>query len=169
MRNIIVIDTETTGLEFTSDVLQVSIIDFEGNTLFDKYMKPIHTTEWPIAESIHGISPEMVKDLPTIEHYKEEVQNIINAADLIIGYNINYDMGILRDKGISFKNKEISDVMLTFAEVYGEWNEYYQNYKWQKLTKCAEYYGYEWEENAHNSLGDVKATLYCYKKMNSIE
>lgn len=165
MLKTIIIDTETTGLEFTSDVLQVSIIDFEGNTLFDKYMKPIKATEWPIAESVHHISPEMVKDLPTIEYYKEEIQNIINAADLIIGYNINYDMGILIDKGINFYNKDTFDVMKEFAPIYGDWNEKCQNYRWQKLTKCAEYYGYTWEENAHNSLGDTKATLHCYKKM----
>lgn len=53
--------------------------------------------------------------------------------------------------------------MLAFAEIYGEWNEYYGNYKWQSLSKCAEYYGYTFK--AHDSLEDVKATLYCYKKM----
>lgn len=37
------------------------------------------------------------------------------------------------------------------------------SYKWQSLTKCATYYGYEFK--AHDSLEDVKATLYCYKKM----
>ena len=161
----IVIDTETTGIDFTDDVLQVSIIDFDGNTLFDKYMKPINVTEWPIAESVHGISPQMVKDCETIHYYKEEIQSIIDNADLIIGYNVPFDMGILKDKGIEFKNKETVDVMLAFAEIYGDWNEYHQSYRWQKLTKCADYYGYTWEEDAHNSLGDVKATLFCYKKM----
>lgn len=164
-KNIIVIDTETTGLSFDSDLLQVSIIDGYGKTLFDSYMKPIHATEWKEAEAVNGISPEMVKDLPTIEYYKEQIQDIIDTADVIIGYNVNFDLGILGDKGITFEDKQISDVMLDFAEIYGEWNEYYQNYKWQKLTKCADYYGYQWEEDAHNSLGDVKATLYCYKKM----
>ena len=38
----IVIDTETTGLDpFHDELLQVSIIDEEGNVLFDSYFKPI--------------------------------------------------------------------------------------------------------------------------------
>ena len=53
--------------------------------------------------------------------------------------------------------------MIMFAEIYGEWNERRGSYKWQSLTKCATYYGYEFK--AHDSLEDVKATLYCYKKM----
>lgn len=55
------------------------------------------------------------------------------------------------------------DPMIMFAEIYGEWNERRGSYKWQSLTKCATYYGYEFK--AHDSLEDVKATLYCYKKM----
>lgn len=31
------------------------------------------------------------------------------------------------------------------------------------VANCATYYGYEFK--AHDSLEDVKATLYCYKKM----
>lgn len=161
----IVIDTETTGIKFWDDILQVSIIDFEGNVLFNRYMKPVKVTEWPQAEAIHGISPEMVKDCENILYYKEEIQSIIDAADLIIGYNLPFDLNILEDKGIISRDKEFYDVMQYFAEIYGEWNEYHQNYRWQKLTKCADYYGYEWEEDAHNALGDVKATLYCYKKI----
>lgn len=161
----IVIDTETTGIKSWDDILQVSIIDFEGNVLFNKYMKPVKVTEWPQAEAIHGISPEMVKDCENILYYKEEIQSIVDEADLIIGYNNSFDMGILADKGIIAKGKEQVDVMQIFAEIYGDWNEYHQSYRWQKLTKCADYYGYEWEEDAHNALGDVKATLYCYKKI----
>ena len=37
------------------------------------------------------------------------------------------------------------------------------NYKWQKLSKAAAYYGYKFK--AHDSLEDVRATLYVYNKM----
>ena len=164
----IVIDTETTGISFKDDVLQVSIIDFDGNVLFDKYMKPLHCTEWPEAERINGISPEMVANCETISYYKDEIQAILDDADLVIGYNLSFDLGILEEKGIIVKDQDVYDVMFVFAEIYGDWNEYYQSYRWQKLTRCADYYGYEWEEDAHNALGDVKATLYCYKKIKGL-
>lgn len=56
--------------------------------------------------------------------------------------------------------------VMNFADIYGEWSDKYGCNKWQKLTKCAEYYGYDWEnDTAHDSLADCRATLYCYQKM----
>lgn len=52
--------------------------------------------------------------------------------------------------------------MIEFAEIYGEWNDYYGNYKWQKLTIAAYYYGYNFDDSAHDSLEDAKATLVVY-------
>ena len=54
--------------------------------------------------------------------------------------------------------------MLEFAEIYGQWNEYYGNYTWKSLNDCCLYYGY-YLGNAHDSLEDCKATLYCYNKV----
>lgn len=166
-KKIIVLDVETTGLDCLCDeILQLSIIDGEGDTLFDEYIKPIKHIQWPQAENINGISPEMVKDKLTFECYKGEVQSIIDSADLIVGYNLNFDIWFLKYSGITIDfTKDFYDVMLKFAAIYGEWSDYYMDYKWQKLTTCASYYCYEWEENAHNSLGDCKATLYCYNKL----
>lgn len=42
--------------------------------------------------------------------------------------------------------------MYEFAEIYGQWNEYYGNYTWKSLDDCCLYYGY-YLDNAHNSLG----------------
>ena len=57
------------------------------------------------------------------------------------------------------------DVMLKFAPIYGEWNEMRQDYKWQKLAKCAEYYGFHGDGQFHDSLEDVRATLHCFNSM----
>lgn len=39
--------------------------------------------------------------------------------------------------------------------------------KWQKLSTAASYYGYKFK--AHDSLEDVRATLYVYKKLQAQE
>ena len=60
----IVIDTETTGLDPEKDeLLQVSIIDIDGNELFNSYFKP-HAISWHEAEKVNHISPEMVQNRP---------------------------------------------------------------------------------------------------------
>ena len=44
---IICIDIEATGLDRNNDeILQVSIINGRGKTLYNSYIKPEYTTEW---------------------------------------------------------------------------------------------------------------------------
>lgn len=168
----IVLDTETTGLNAAEDeLLQVSIIDEEGNVLFDSYIRPTQHTEWAEAERVNHISPEMVADAPTIEEVMPEINDILEKYDKIVGYNVKFDIGFLRENYAEFSEKvEQVDVMEMFAPIYGEWNEQKENYKWQKLTKAAAYYGYDWSEHkeAHNSLGDCYATLHVYKEINEV-
>jgi DNA polymerase-3 subunit epsilon len=104
----------------------------------------------------------VMNELP-FERYTAAVQDILNKADYVIAYNYVFEDSFLKAYGIEVERKKWFDPMLTFAEIYGEWDSYHGNYKWQSLIKCARYYGYEFK--AHDSLEDVKATLHCYKRM----
>ena len=167
----IVIDTETTGLNgYYDELLQVSIIDNNGKVLFDSYFKPLVARSWSDAERVNHISPEMVKNAPCIYDKIGEINEILSHYNKIVGYNFEYfDIDFLKYGGAVFrKDTEYADVMLMFAEVYGEWSEYDQDYKWQKLSTAADYYKYDWSshaENAHNSLADCYATLFVYEKL----
>ena len=168
MKKIIVFDTETTGLSSVNDeILQLSIIDGEKNILLNNYYKPSHTDSWDDAYSVNKISKEMVADKPFITEDIDKIQQIFDDADILIGYNIDFDISFLKEIGIQFKeNIEHYDVMKVFAEIYGVWNTEKQGYKWQKLTLCAYYYNFDWTKYpAHNSLGDCFATLHCYEKI----
>lgn len=166
-KKIICLDLETTGLDKDVDeILQISAIDGNGEVLINEYIKPERASSWESAEAVNGISPEMVSGCSSIRKRLPEIQNLINAADLIVGYNIDFDLGFLRQLGINIPQKTvIYDVMAAFAEIYGEWNEYFRDYKWQKLQTCATYYGYAGDGAFHDSLEDVRATLYCFYAM----
>ena len=160
----VILDFETTGLSSKYDeILQVSAIDQDGNVLIDEYCKPKNIRTWEEAEAIHKISPAMVLDKKPFEDYVEILSDILtNAAEIII-YNADFEVGFLNKYGVKFNNN-IYDLMLEFAEIYGQWNEYYGNYTWKSLNDCCLYYGY-YLGNAHDSLEDCKATLYCYNKV----
>ena len=165
----IIIDTETTGLyPEKNELLQVSIIDYSGETLFDSYFKPC-AASWKEAERVNHITPETVKNAPGISEKIAEINEILSQADVIIGYNTNFDIDFLRSNGaILSASVEIVDVMEIFAEIYGDYNEYFGNDKWQQLTTAANYYDYDWNsrpEGAHNSLADCYATLFVFKKI----
>ena len=165
----IIIDTETTGLKPGIDeLLQVSIINEHGDTLLDRYIRPTRCKEWPEAMAINHITPDMVRDCPTIAEIRDKIQTLISEADKIMGYNTYFDLAFLSESGIDVPDSDsgkIIDVMIDFAEVYGDYREDLGGYKWQKLTTAAAYYGYEWPVNAHNSLGDCLATLHVYNSM----
>ena len=159
----IVLDTETTGLNAAEDeLLQVSIIDEEGNVLFDSYIRPTQHTEWAEAEHINHITPEMVADAPTIAEVMPEINDILKRYDKIVGYNVRFDADFLKNNGAEFAdNTNFVDSMKIFSLYFSADN------KRCKLTEAADYFCYDWSEHkeAHNSLGDCFATLYVYKKL----
>lgn len=165
---ILCFDVETTGLSREEDeILQLSIVDGTGKTVFNEYIKPTRHESWDGAEAIHGISPSDVVDKPTIEEYRDTLNDIFKDVQLLVGYNnIYFDNAFLKEAGIQIpEDAKMYDVMLKFAPIYGEWNEMRQDYKWQKLAKCAEYYGFHGDGQFHDSLEDVRATLHCFNSM----
>lgn len=166
----IFLDTETTGFRTSDEILQLSIIDDEANVLFNKYFKPEHNNSWLGAERVNHISPDMVADKETFINSKKEIEKILMDAELIVGYNLQFDIRMLKQNGISFtEDYKLCDIMLPFAGIYHEPDPKRPGqYKYQKLQKCAEYYGYK-GNNYHNALGDCYATLYCFLKMREVE
>ena len=161
---IVVFDTETTGLSSRSDeMVQFSACDGDGKILINTYLRPTKHTEWPGAEAVNGISPAMVADAPVLADVADQIKEVLESAKTLIGYNVGFDLGFVSEIYRPGKDIKIVDVMLDFARQYGEWNDYFGDYKWQKLTTAARYYHYEFK--AHDSMNDVFATLYVYQRM----
>lgn len=169
MNKTIVLDTETTGLSYFEDeILQLSIIDDEGHCLFNEFFKPQHKTSWYQASEVNHIYPKDVENKSSINEYVSQIQEIVDHAEKIIGYNIDFDIGFLVQAGIVFYAEQtFVDVMMEFAPIYGEWSDYFEDYKWQKLTTCAAYFKYNY--CPHLALEDVQATLFAYKKIEELK
>jgi len=163
----IAIDTETTGLDSGVDeLLQVSIVDEHGETLYNCYFKPRNCTEWADAEKVNHITPEMVRNCPDISKGAAAISRILASAKRIIGYNTPFDMEFLSAAGVEIPtDAEIVDVMQMFAEIKDDWDKVRGGLKWHKLTECAEHCGYKWNGAAHDSLQDARATMFCYKHL----
>ena len=167
VKQVIIIDSETTGLDAKHDeILQLTILSNNGDVLFNEYIRPLNHTEWPEAEKIHHISYDMVKDSAPLSYHQKTIQQLIDSADTIVGYNHSFDMAFLENAGIKSDAKKNYDLMLEFSQLKGDWDSKHNHYKWYTLKECADYFGYDWGTNSsHNSLSDCKAVLYCYNKM----
>lgn len=170
--DVVVIDFETTGVKSPLDaekydeVLSVSIIDQEGNVLLDSLCKPKRRKTWAKAQEIHGISPSMVKDKPSFEELFPKVKEILYKSKLVIAYNIEFEISFLF--GFDYVFGFPGGTKLRENVVFGPdpmllYCGYRANERWQKLSTVAKHFKYKFE--AHNSLEDVKATLFCYKKI----
>lgn len=161
----IVFDVETTGLSpETDEIIQISIIDGDGNCLINDYVRPYHKKKWPDAEKINNISLEMVAQ----EKYPHEiiplVKGIFASANTWIAYNDTFDLSMLKSWGIiPPESVQRKDVMLLFAKLSGNWDEKRNHFRYAKLKDAAIYFNYIFK--AHDSLEDVKATLHCYRQM----
>ena len=162
---VMVLDIETTGLHAPEDeVLSLAIIDGTGETLFYDSFKPEHNTAWPGAQAVNGISPDDVADGSIFTEETEYINLLLAKAAVIVGYNHEgFDLPFLAQFGVCPpEDVKLVDVMIDYAEIKGEWDKNHQDWKWQKLTACAAHYGYQYQ--AHDSLKDVKATLFCARK-----
>lgn len=162
---IAVIDTETTGLhpDKGDEIVSLTIADGTGSILFDELVCPERRQGWTKAEEISGISPEMVKDKKTLAERKEEIDALLAKAQLLVGYNLSFDLAFLRAGGITLPEVPRFDVMKEFARVHGEYDPAHKDWKYVKLSECADYYGYTFKP--HSSAEDTKATAFCFREL----
>ena len=161
--NKIILDLETTGIREDDEIIQLSIIDLEGKTLFNEYIKPQIVEEWDDAYKIHKISKEMLEDKKNIEEYRQKIQKILNNTTYIIGYGIDFDYNLLKRQGFNVDHIKKVDISEYFKYLYRKILKDI-NAKRPKLIECASFYGFK-GDNYHDSLTDCMATLYSYKAM----
>lgn len=166
----IVLDIETTGFENNVDeILQLSIVNEKREVLFNKYFKPSRVKRWDNAMAVNGITPDMVKDCGSFADSLNEIQSIFDKHKELCGYNTMFDLDFLKAYGVVLREDvKIIDVMIEFAEFYNDWDDYHCNFVWKSLVFASAYFGYDWEINAHNSLGDVLATLFLYEQLRNV-
>ena len=98
----IVVDTETTGLEFSQGhrVVEIGCVEMlnrrlNGNT-FHHYINP-HREIDDAAIEIHGITLDMLQDKPVFADLAAELLDFIKGAELII-HNAPFDLGFLNNE-----------------------------------------------------------------------
>lgn len=164
---VIVFDLETTGLRpYESDeVLSIGICNGYGEELFSTLIKPTRKKSWADAQKVNGISPEMVKNAPTLSEAREEIQKHLLGNRLLVGYNLKFDIPFLEKGGVfpSYPYPQF-DVMEEYALIHGsEKRAYGKGYKYSKLSDCAKSYGHKFD--AHNATADAIATAQCFRAL----
>lgn len=182
--NPLILDTETTGLDGDSEIVEIAIIDAAGETVTNTLVKPIK----PIPQStieIHGITNEMVASAPTFQEVMPELERILRGREVLV-YNAEFDETMLTSSARlnkcafsesnpawywSFKVQEKTEtqpaiyksywhcIMKLYAKFNGDWNDWHGNYRWVPLARAARQCGVDIPKQIHRALADAEMTL----------
>ncbi len=168
-QEIIVFDTETTGLDIESnDIIQIAAIKISNGVVKDTFEVYIQT-EKDITESekIHHISKEYLNEFG-VSHEKGlmNFMQFCGQNAVLVAHNISYDFAILQNNLLQFCNISISDYCtqkfdsITIAKLI------YPNLASYKLEDLIDFLKVE-GVNSHNALDDAKAAVSLIKKLKS--
>mgnify|MGYP001210636965 CR=1 FL=1 len=153
-----IIDTETTGLSSSDEVIQVAAIDTSGKVLLNSFIKPIGRKTIPrAATEKHGITMKMLKDAPAYPEIAPALSDIV-AKRNIVCYNAAFDGRLINQTaqktGVPIIEDKWACAMLAYARYRQVWNFSRNGYLWHKLPR-----------GEHSALGDCLAALDLIKEM----
>lgn len=168
-KDVLIIDTETTGLDDDAELVEIAIMDTTGAAVYNKLVMPQGNIP-SAASRVHGLTREQLERegaLPWPRHY-EAVKSVVLAARVICVYNLEYDERIIEQTCDRYDLEPILSIadsngvdlrcsMLEYADhrkVPGR----YGDYRWHKLEDACRYEGRTVNQD-HRALTDCRMVL----------
>lgn len=134
------LDTETTGLTSTDEVIELTIIEHDGSLLFSRLFKPTQSIPRQ-AQLIHHISDSMVAAEKSWPLYWMEIRNILYGR-VIAAYNAPFDLQMIQQTHRRFglpwrENFNFLDVMRLYSDYRAERDPFRSGFRNFKLADAA--------------------------------
>jgi len=156
--NLVILDTETTGLiskDPDTKIVQISLMNNKGKIIFSSLVNPGRPIP-PDATVIHGIKDSDVANAPTLRQIAPVLRGFLDGS-FLVAYNAGFDIHLLthrlRDLGIADKF-----VFEGVECVMGLYQEYLQSVSWRPLPNLS-------GRESHDSCNDCYNTWLLLKKI----
>lgn len=152
------LDTETTGVGPTAEIVEIAILDHDGSLLFESLVKPRGVIE-PEAIRVHGITSEMLESAPTWKEVWQPVEAILLGRKVGV-YNSEFDLRVMKQSHqrywLSWKIPEESFfcIMKLYARFVGDWDARRGSYRWHSLDQAGRQCGITLP-NTHRAKDDA--------------
>lgn len=160
--NYVVIDTETTGVTYDSEIVEVSAIKFENFEPVAIFSTLIHPDKSIPADAtkVNNITNEMVADAPTFSEIADSLDSFIGDMPLV-GHNLQFDLSYLHSQGYKFDNieRKYYDTLSMSRSYLADKNM--TNFK---LATVCRFFDIKLE-GAHRSSADSYATGLLFAKL----
>lgn len=162
----IVLDTETTGLDYTREkMVEFAAVRLENGKIKDSFQTLINPEQHIRKSSIaiHGITPEMVEDAPTESEVLPKILEFIGDYP-IVAHNAIFDFSFINEAskrvtGEEIKNERI-DTQQMFKEVYPDLDAH-------GLNALTEKFNVELKDH-HRAMGDTMGLALAYPKLKKL-
>jgi len=151
------LDTETTGIERTSEIIEVSVVDDQGLLVFESLVKPSRPIPHDVIR-IHGITDDDVKDAPSWMVVWPGIENVLAGRTVGI-YNAEFDLRMIQQTHARYRMPLTSlpfsyfCIMKLYAQYYGEWNRARGGYRWHSLDDAGRHFRIPLQ-NTHRARDD---------------
>ncbi|MBQ7173147.1 MAG: 3'-5' exonuclease [Clostridia bacterium] len=164
---ILFFDLELTGVYDHDEILSITIIDGRGKLLMNTLVKPAHKKRWKQTEKIHGITPDMVADAPTLAELTPQIKEIFAGAKQLIAYGISTDYSHIKK---IYETKEEQEALrektrCAAVEFVRYRNEHEPDHLHASLGDARELLGVEWDGVAHTSIADTIGCAKVWEKL----
>ncbi|HET9016840.1 MAG TPA: 3'-5' exonuclease [Thermomicrobiaceae bacterium] len=150
------LDTETTGLDGTAEIVDIAVVDNAGRVLLDTLVRPGR----PIpadATRIHHITDQMVAAAPSWPEVYRALAGILRRYPCVVVYNAPFDARMIlqssRPHGLPDLPVEWQCAMRRYAEFASEQSP--GDSRWQKLEVAATRLGVPPIGITHRALEDT--------------
>jgi DNA polymerase-3 subunit epsilon len=154
------LDTETTGLGYNAQIIELALADAAGRIHFETRMKPTVPVE-PEAASTHGIDEVTLASAPTWPEIAHQVKKLVAGRPVVI-FNAEFDSRMIHQTCSAFgessdwwKTVETRCAMYLAAKAFGSTNRY-GSISLESATSAA---GVTWTGAAHSAAADTLATV----------
>jgi len=167
-RKPVFLDTETTGLSYTDEIVEIAIIDYDGTILIDTLIKPTIKILYQVTQ-IHGISNEMVEFEPSFADIWHTLSDILNNRPIVI-YNADFDLRMIKQTAQKYRL-----FLKTEPQVYCALKMYrtfknLANLKGKSnLAEAAKQCGISFTGQAHRAKADTEVTRQLLMYMANVK
>ena len=159
------IDTETTGLEKDDEVVEISIIDFDGTRLFSSLVKPSRPIP-AAAQRIHHITDKEVASASAWPILWPRIRSYLYGRP-VAAYNAPFDYRMMQQSHARYRlpwrdNLNMVDVLPIYSDYRGVWDPARRSMKYFKLEEAGAFFHIPLL-NEHRSEADallVRALLH---------
>ena len=156
--DVVFLDTETTGVKPTDDLVDIAILDGRGETLLEQLLKPSR----PIpadTSAFNGISNKMVATAPDLQEIYPTLADVV-ANRVVVAYNSDFDRTML---AAALRRRGLPDIaasswdcaMEAYAAFNGESSWHRPGFRWMSLEKATAKLGIP--QPTHRARADAEA------------